>query len=715
MSLLALQSNGEIPEPSITDNEVLDQFQIPFGEWMDQAVNWTAVELDWLLSAIKWPFETLISFLVADILEPISWVWVVLAFFLIGTLARNVKVGAFAALGLSVCGILGNAYWLETARTIGFIGVAVLLCVIVGIPLGIACGRVDAIWQVVRPVLDAMQVVHSFVYMLPFIYFFGIGEVSATMVTMVFALPPLVRLTNLGVRQVPGDVVEASRAYGAPEWRVLVDVQIPLARPAIMTGINQTLLLAISMLGIAAIMGAGGLGRLLFKAINNQSVSDGAAAGLAFFLVAVVLDRISQREGETTRSLFRRIQLAWSHRRDPETLIPTNEPGSKADTADTDSAEADQGSFADLTNAERTSMLIAGAGGLLALVSVFLTWSSGAGFISAYGRRVDEQLAGQSFSGLSASGGSWFGFLALALSLFVIASVVTTLLKPGRGPRWWTADGSLIASLALSIMMIAYLLANPSDFTFGQSTGTGAYVALIGGIMATVGSVLWIRQAPHTPAHPLSTRVSWGQVIGGCIAVAFLAIGSISAWSFDERADVIITPEVQAQIDDLVAKAEADPRQSSVYAMQVSTLEAERSAGDRIVTDGVSAEGPGFGVWTLLAGLLGLAVIFPAAGFRGHGEHQRWRWNAIVAGVGTGIVCIAFAWVLTHVRSADGSYFSGVGSFLAILGGVAIVATAFPVLREFGRSKVYSDTVPTAASQSTSTDTESVSTTQPVA
>ncbi len=715
MSLLAQQSSGEIPDPSITDNEVLDQFQIPFGEWMDQAVDWIAVELDWLLSVIKWPFETLINLLVADILEPISWVWVVLAFFVIGTLARNVKVGAFAALGLSVCGILGNAYWLETARTIGFIGVAVLLCVIVGIPLGIACGRVDAIWQVVRPVLDAMQVVHSFVYMLPFIYFFGIGEVSATMVTMVFALPPLVRLTNLGVRQVPGDVVEASRAYGAPEWRVLVDVQIPLARPAIMTGINQTLLLAISMLGIAAIMGAGGLGRLLFKAINNQSVSDGAAAGLAFFLVAVVLDRISQREGESTRSLFRRIRLAWSHRRDPENLLATDEPDTDAAGVDADPAEADQGTFAELTGAERTSMLTAGAGGILAAISVFLTWSSGAGFISAYGRRVDEELAGQSFNGLSASGGSWFGFLTLALSLFVIASVVTTLLKPGQGPRWWTADGSLISSLALSIMMIAYLLASPSDLTTGQSTGTGAYVALIGGIIATVGSVLWIRQAPHTPAHPLSARVSWGQVIGGCFAIVSIAIGSISGWSFDERADIIITPEVQAQLDELAEKAEADPRQSSVYAMQISTLEAELSADDRIITDGVSDQGPRFGVWTLLAGLVGLAVIFPAAGFQRRDEHQRWRWNAIVAGVGTGIVCVAFAWVLTQVRSADDSYFSGIGSFMAITGGVIIVATAFPVLREFGRSKVYSDTEPTPASQSASTATESDSITQPVA
>ena len=672
------QNNGAAGQASVTDNEVLDQFEIPFGEWMDQAVDWIDVELDWLLSIIKWPFDTLIDFLVADILEPISWIWVVLFFFVIGTLARNIKVGAFAALGLSVCGILGNAYWLETARTIGFIGVAVLLCVIVGIPLGIACGRVDAVWQVVRPVLDAMQVVHSFVYMLPFIYFFGIGEVSATMVTMVFALPPLVRLTNLGVRQVPSDVVEASRAYGASESRVLLDVQIPLARPAIMTGINQTLLLAISMLGIAAIMAAGGLGRLLFVAINNQSVSQGAAAGLAFFLVAVVLDRISQRDGEGARSLPRRVRLAWAHRRDPEVLLASDEEASKPE-----SAEAGDGVFATLSAAERAPMLLAGAGGLLAVVSVWLPWSRGAGFMSAYGRRADEQLADESMSGLAASGGSWFGYLTLALGLFVVASVVTTFLSPGRGPRWLTADGAVISSLSLTLMMIAYLLALPSELATEQITGGGVYLALVGGALAAAGSILWIRGAPHTPAHPLSAKVRLGQVIGGSIAVAILAIGAISGWSFDERADIIITPEVQAELDELTARAEADPRQSSVIAMQISTLEAELTADDRIITDGVSGNGPRYGLWTLLASLLGLVAILPAAGLPQQTEHQRWRWNAIVAGVGAGIVCIGCGWVLTHVRSADDSYFSGIGAFLAIMGGVVLIATAMPVLKEF--------------------------------
>ena len=202
---------------SFFDNCTLDRWTIPFGEWFDQTVDWIDNNLQTLLDIIEWPFNALIGFIVNDVLINASWVWVVLAMGLLGALVRNVKVGAFVVVALTICGLLGNDYWIETARTIGFIAVAVILCVIIGIPIGVAAGRLDGVWKTTRPVLDAMQVVHSFVYMIPFIFFWGIGEVSATMVTMIFAIPPLIRLTNLGIRQVPADVVEAARAHGAPE------------------------------------------------------------------------------------------------------------------------------------------------------------------------------------------------------------------------------------------------------------------------------------------------------------------------------------------------------------------------------------------------------------------------------------------------------------------------------------------------------------------
>ena len=688
MRVLAQQQADEAVRPGFFDNEVTEQFLVPVGAWADQAVDWIAVRLDWLLSIIKWPFDELIGLLVDDILEPLPWVAVVLAFFVIGTLTRNVRVGAFAAVALSICGILGNNYWQQTARTIGYVGVAVLLCVIVGIPLGVACGRADSVWRVVRPLLDGLQVIPSFVYMLPFIFFFGIGVVPATMVTMTFALPPLVRLTNLGIRQVPGDVVEASRAYGAPEWRVLLDVQLPLARPAIATGINQTLLLAVSMLGIAAIMGAGGLGRVLLQAITTQDVPKGMASGLAFFLVAVVLDRISQPEDTDSVGLIRRVRLAWAHRRDPERLLATGEGAG---------ADASEGRFAGVTAKERLPMAIAAAGGALAVVSVFLTWTSGAGLFSAYGRRADEDLAQQSFSGLDASGGSWFGYLALGLGVLVVGAAVMTLAAPGRGPRWLTADGSLISSLALLVMMACYLLAAPSDAAASYSAGAGVYVALAGALLASAGSFWWVSLAPHSPLHPLTARVGWGRVVLAGVAVVILGMAALSGWSFDQRKDVVRDAEVEAQIAELEAEAEANPTQSGVISAQISALLAAQSEKKLIVTDGVSGAGPGLGIWALAAGLAGLVAALPAAGAFGRDEHLRWRWSTVTAGIGAGVVCVTIGWIATQVRSADDSYITGVGAFIALLGGVALAATAASVLKEFRRSKVYAEDAPAPA------------------
>ena len=323
MTVLA-QSSG----PGVGDNAVLDEWTVPFGDWIDQMVRWIDQNLASVLDVIEWPFTFLFrNFVNGPNHHPwweiadMPWIAVCLIFFAIGTLTRNAKVGTSVALALAGCGILGTEYWKETVITLGIIVVAVVLCAIIGIPLGVLCGRFDGAWNVVRPVLDAMQVVHPFIYMLPIIFFFGIGPEPATMVTMVFALPPLIRLTNLGVRQVPADVVEASRAYGASEARVLRDVQLPLARPAIMTGLNQTLLLSISMLGIAAIMASGGLGRPVFQAVQNLDTAQAAASGLALFIVAVVLDRISQTEATDGEHIFSRIRRAWTHRRTPEALL----------------------------------------------------------------------------------------------------------------------------------------------------------------------------------------------------------------------------------------------------------------------------------------------------------------------------------------------------------------------------------------------------------
>lgn len=673
---------------SIWDNLILDEFEIPFGAWIDQTVDWIATKLETLLDVVAWPFSFLIDNIVDRFLAEISWIWVVLGMFVIASLVRNIKVGAFVALALTICGLLGNAYWIETAKTLGFIGVAVLLCVIIGIPVGVLCGRVDSAWQIVRPMLDAMQVVHSFVYMLPFIFFFGIGEVSATMVTMVFALPPLIRLTNLGIRQVPEDVVEASRAYGATEFRVLTDVQLPLARPAIMTGLNQTLLLAISMLGIAAIMGAGGLGRLLFRALSNQDVALATSGGLAFFLVAVVLDRISQREETDAGNLFHRIRRAWAHRTDPEALIPDEDKARVVVTREVFSHAA-------VSARERTLMLIAGTGGLLAAISTFLTWTSDAGRFSGYGRRVDENLAGQVFSGLSASGGSWFGFIVLGLGLFVVAAVIVALVAPGRGPRWMAADGATIAAIAMLLVTLVHLLARAvpgsSAEALDPGTGIGVILAFIGSAVASIGTVMWTRIAPHAPLRPLRANIAWGRIVGVSVASVVLLIAALSGWTFDRRGDVVITPELQAEIDRLTQEAIDNPANAGPIAAELSAAMATAQRENVQVTDGFSSDGPRLGLWTLIFGVTATALALPAAGVYGRDENKLWFWCSVTAGVGVGIASIALAWILTHVRSADPNYVTGIGSFLAMTAGFFIVAATMNVLKEFRRAKVYED------------------------
>lgn len=694
-TVLAQVSGAEESERvAIWDNRLFDEWRVPFGDWVEQAVFWIANYLTLVLDVVAWPFDTLIRLLVRDFLTQVSWLWIIAAMFVIAWLTRNIKVASFVAIALFTCGLLGSQYWLQTVRTIGFILVAVVICVIIGIPVGILCGRVDSAWQTVRPILDAMQVVHAFVYMLPIIWFFGVGETSATMVTMVFALPPLVRLTNLGIRQVPGDVVEASRAYGARELKVLFDVQIPLARPAIMTGINQTLLLAISMLGIAAIMGAGGLGQNMFRAISNQSAADGASSGLAFFLVAVVLDRMSQREGTETGGLLKRIRMAWRHRQDPEALIPD------ANTSAIVKYRQDE-RFAGVAAAEKAPMLVALIGGALMIVSAFLTWTTNAGKLSAYGRWSDASLEGQldgrAFSGLDASGGSWAGIIVLAAGLFVVGAVAVSYLRPGRGPRWLVVDGALIAALAGLVLSVGHLLARPlssTDTAIASSvadpgTGIGVIVAVLGGIVAVAGAVGWIRTAPHSPLHPLPVGVAWSRLIGVGVAVLVLAGGMFSSWSRDIRGGQIITPEIQAELDEIERQMAERPQDIAALSTQYQITFEKSRVENEIVTDGITAKGAGLGLWAFLAGLAAAAASLPAAGVFGNDERRKWQWSTITAGIGAGVTVLALTWILVQVRSADPNYLSGVGSFMALIAGAFAVASAMPVLKEFRRSKVY--------------------------
>ena len=555
MSLLA-QSES----PGISDNKVLDQWEVPFGEWIDQMVDWINLNLEWLLDGIRWPFDFLFRNFVDGPghhpwwqITDMSWIGVCAIVFVFGALLRNVKVAGFVTGALALCGLLGVEYWEDTAITVGMIIVAVVLCAIIGIPVGILSGRIDGVWNTVRPVLDAMQVVHPFVYMLPIIFFFSLGLVPATMVTMVFALPPLIRLTNLGIRQVPEDVVEASRAYGAPEWRVLSDVQLPLARPAIMTGLNQTLLLSISMLGIAAIMGAGGLGLLVFRSVQNLDVAGGAAAGLALYIVAVVLDRISQSEDSDPLNLFARVRQAWVHRRDPEALLP--------EAAVIGAVAKTRGQPAPLAMAERRSLVIAAVGAMIAVIAVFLPWGYDSGKISGYSRLVDtgrweyvvddsqrssggvkfeaasdnpppehaatvERLEKQRIAVLATAGSEGMSDDA-AVVVAEIDDEIARLSNPltGRSFNGFSASGGSfygIAAFGFAMLIVAAAVTNL------RRPGRGARLFRSNGMLALATGLL-VAAVAYLWAAPAKANASYSEGIGPWMAAAGGAVAVVGA------------------------------------------------------------------------------------------------------------------------------------------------------------------------------------------
>ena len=673
-------------------NTVLDKWQIPVGDWVEQITVWVDLNMKETLAVIKWPFQTMLEVVVDDWLLGLSWMTVCLAALIAGWAFRGLQVGIGSFLGLTICGLLGEEYWKETARTIGFIAVAVILCVIIGIPTGVACGRMDGVWRVVRPLLDAMQVVHSFVYMLPFVFFFGVGFVSATMVTMVFALPPLIRLTNLGIRQVPEDVVEAARAYGASERRVLTDVQLPLARAALMTGINQTLLLAISMLGIAAIMGAGGLGRLLYRSIANQDIALAGSGGLAFFIVAVVLDRLTQPDDSDKAGLFSRSTAAWKNTRTPEALLPAETEKVSASSKSEQATEEAQ--YEPVRNKERLAMLGASAGAVIAAIGLFLPWNSGTGHISAYGRFADSDLAGQSFNGLAASGGSWFGIIILLCVLAVGGALYSTAWFAGQRNRWLGPDGATIFSVAAAVTALSATLANAPDGASGFQRSSGVYVALVGCLIMAAASVTWVWNAPMGARRPLSSGVNWGRMFGASFALLLIVMAGFSGWTFDTRADSVIGPELQIELDAIteqskIAEEAGDLAKVGSLAAEFTALISYAQRTGDVIYDGYTDEGAGLGWLALFLGLLALLVAIPASGFFSQEELFLYKWCSVVCGLGLGLLLISVAWIGSISRVAETNLVSGVGALFLLFAGVTTAASARGTLSEFDRKQVY--------------------------
>ncbi|CAG34936.1 ABC transporter permease [Desulfotalea psychrophila] len=268
---------------------------IPLDTWINTFVDWLVEGYRWFFQAIKWPIEQTLSGAENGLLAlpPIIVIAVVC---LIAWRVSGKRLAFGSLLAMVFIGLLG--LWEETMITLAMVLSSVVFCMIAGIPLGILAGRSNRFNTFLRPVLDAMQTTPAFVYLVPIVMLFSIGNVAGVIATIVFALPPLVRLTSLGIRQVHPELVEAALAFGATGWQVLFKVQIPLALPTIMAGINQTIMMALSMVVIAALIGAGGLGAPVVLGLNTLDIGGATVGGLGIVLMAIILDRITQAMGK---------------------------------------------------------------------------------------------------------------------------------------------------------------------------------------------------------------------------------------------------------------------------------------------------------------------------------------------------------------------------------------------------------------------------------
>lgn len=273
----------------------LETYRIPVGTWVDTAVDWMTDNLEWLFDAISSFLSALISTLESVLLWPPAFV-LVLIVAAIAFAVKGWRFGLFTAVSFSLIAMMG--LWREAMSTLSLVLVASFVAVVIGVPLGILAARNERFSSMMRPVLDLMQTMPSLVYLIPAIVFFGIGKVPGVVATVVFAMPPAVRLTELGLRQVDAEVVEAGEAFGAPPLKILTRVQVPLALPTIMAGVNQVIMLALSMVVIAGMVGAGGLGAVVFRGVTRLDVGLGFEGGLSVVIMAVFLDRVTAAFGQ---------------------------------------------------------------------------------------------------------------------------------------------------------------------------------------------------------------------------------------------------------------------------------------------------------------------------------------------------------------------------------------------------------------------------------
>ncbi len=274
--------------------EWLTNNKIPLGSWMKSAVDSLNDNAAWAFDAFAFGLGTLIEAMVATLL----WVpaFALIAIFSVagGWVQRSWMLGVGIALSLLL--IVNLGYWKETIETLTLVVFATTVCMAVGVPLGIMAAHRPWLESALRPVLDLMQTIPTFVYLIPTLILFGLGVVPGLISTVIFALPAPVRLTTLGIKATPKDLIEAGKAFGATRHQLLMKVELPSAMPTIMAGLTQCIMLSLSMVVIAALVGADGLGKPVVRALNTVNIARGFEAGLAIVIVAILLDRVFRHQ-----------------------------------------------------------------------------------------------------------------------------------------------------------------------------------------------------------------------------------------------------------------------------------------------------------------------------------------------------------------------------------------------------------------------------------
>ncbi len=272
---------------------------VPLDSWVTQGIDWVVLHFRPLFQGIRVPVDFILSgfqHLLLGMPAPIA----ILVFALIAWQFSTLGMGVVTLVSLIAIGAIGA--WSQAMVTLALVLTSLFFCILIGLPLGIWLARSNNAARIIRPLLDAMQTTPAFVYLVPIVMLFGIGNVPGVVVTIIFALPPIVRLTILGIKQVPADLIEAAESFGANPRQMLFKVQLPLAMPTIMAGVNQTLMLALSMVVIASMIAVGGLGQMVLRGIGRLDMGLAAVGGVGIVILAIILDRLTQSLGRDRRS-----------------------------------------------------------------------------------------------------------------------------------------------------------------------------------------------------------------------------------------------------------------------------------------------------------------------------------------------------------------------------------------------------------------------------